>query len=78
MSGIEREIDDVGRVVIPMEFRKALGVEFNSKVLISLLPDKSIVIRAKKSLCALCGNSIEGFDKIRLCQKCIDTVKNIY
>ena len=41
MSGIEREIDDVGRVVIPMEFRKALGVEFNSKVLISLLPDKS-------------------------------------
>ena len=32
---IEREIDDVGRVVIPMEYRKNLGIEFNSKVLIS-------------------------------------------
>ena len=48
MNGVEREIDNNGRVVIPMEFRKALGIKFNSRVLI-FLSNGEIVIRAKKT-----------------------------
>ena len=43
MKGIEREIDRLGRVVIPIEFRKKLGIEFNSKVLISLSNGEIII-----------------------------------
>lgn len=75
MKGIEREIDDVGRVVIPMEFRKELGVEFNSKVIISL-SDDTVIIKAKSTLCALCGRKIENEKNIRLCKRCIAEVKS--
>ena len=76
MKGIEREIDHVGRVVIPMEYRKELGVEFNSKVLISLL-DGEIVIRAQNTVCALCGEKIESDKRIRLCNSCISKAKEL-
>lgn len=75
MKGIEREIDRVGRVVIPMEFRKELGIEFNSKVVISMM-DGEIVIRARNGKCALCGEAIGKNAKMQLCQKCIAKVKS--
>ena len=74
MYEIEREIDHVGRVVIPREFRKKLGIEFNSKVLISLY-DGEVVIKAVKSTCALCGTKISDDKRIRLCENCIEKVK---
>ena len=73
---IEREIDNVGRVVIPMEFRKKLGIEFNSKVLISL-SNGSIIIKAQKETCALCGSKLEEIKEVRLCSQCIVRVKEI-
>ena len=73
---IEREIDNVGRIVIPMEYRKELGIEFNSKVLISC-ENGIITIRAKKETCALCSKRIEAENGIRLCEECISQVKNI-
>ena len=76
MKGIEREIDNVGRVVIPMEFRKELGVRFNSKVLIFLSNDE-IIIKSKISRCALCGEKVEENEKVRLCDKCILEVKSL-
>ncbi len=75
MEGIEREIDDVGRVVIPMEFRKKLGIEFNSRVSISLSGEQ-VIIKAKSTLCALCGETVDNNKRIKLCNKCINRVKN--
>ena len=74
MKGIEREIDRNGRLVIPMEFRKKLGVEFNSKVFVLLL-NGEIVIRTQKSTCALCGENISANKRIPLCDNCISKVK---
>ena len=74
MKGIEREIDRLGRVVIPIEFRKKLGIEFNSKVLISL-SNGEIIITAQKSHCALCGKEIDAnYHELQLCGKCIDKI----
>ena len=73
---IEREIDHIGRIVIPIEHRKELGIEFNSKVLISC-KDGTITIRAKKEACALCGKKIEEERSVRLCEECIMKVKNL-
>ena len=77
MMGIEREIDRLGRVVIPIEFRKKLGIEFNSKVLISL-SNGEITITAQKNHCALCGKEINvDYNELKLCGKCIDKIKAI-
>ena len=74
MRGIERETDKLGRVVIPMEFRKQLGIEFESKVLI-FLSDGEIIIRPQKMRCVLCGEKIEKIKNLQLCDNCISRVK---
>ena len=52
MIGIEKEIDDLGRIVIPKAYRDCLGLEQGDKVTL-LLSDLNIVISASKSFCAL-------------------------
>ena len=72
---MERKIDHLGRVVIPMEFRKKLGIEFDSTVTISLSNDE-IIIKSQNMLCALCGNRIDNEKKLRLCNNCISKAKS--
>ena len=74
MNGIEKDIDSLGRVVIPMKFRKELGIEANSKILVSL-EDGLILMSPRIKYCALCGRKIKGAPKFRLCEKCIAEVK---
>ena len=74
MSRIEREIDNLGRVVIPMEFRKKLAIESNSKVFVSLEND-TIILTPTKKYCALCGERIEKIRKLRICDGCVLKIK---
>ena len=54
MNGIEKDMDNLGRVVIPIKYRRKLGIENNSTVLVSL-EDDTILIHPKNRHCALCG-----------------------
>ena len=74
MNGIEKYIDDLGRVVIPMKFRDRLGMKCKSKVFV-YLKDNSISISLAERCCVLCG-SVKGVnDEFRLCSKCIAKIK---
>ena len=75
MNGIEKEFDKLGRVVIPISFRKRLGIESNSKVIVSL-EEGFIKIRSSIDGCAICGGALSANSKLPLCQKCIDEVKS--
>lgn len=44
-TGMIRRIDDLGRVVIPKEVRKLLGVEAGDPVEISVEPDGTVTLR---------------------------------
>ena len=74
MSAIEKEVDNLGRIVIPIEFRKKLNIELNSKVLVFLEND-TLIISPTTKCCALCGAKIEGTQKFRLCKACITEIK---
>lgn len=76
MSTIEKEVDSLGRIVLPMKFRKKLGIEINTKVLISL-DEERICILPKTKICALCGEKIPEQKNIRLCDSCISMVRSI-
>ena len=73
MDGIEKHIDDLGRVVIPKKFRNKLGLEKDSKVFVSL-NNNVIRIRPADTLCVLCDNSRNVNAEIRLCGDCIKKV----
>lgn len=73
MNGIEKNVDELGRVVLPVKMRKKLNLKNRSAVLITM-EDDTILITPKERHCALCGNNniIEG---VRLCQACVSKVK---
>ena len=70
MNGIEKDVDNLGRIVLPIKYRKKLGIESNSKVLVTL-EDDGIIISPTIKHCALCGKNIEKENKFKLCDECI-------
>lgn len=74
MSGIERKIDNLGRIVIPISYRKALGLKSEDSLMISLKKDE-IIISAKKHVCAICGNAMDRAENMRVCKSCIKAIK---
>ena len=74
MNGIEKEIDKLGRVVIPIEYRRKLKIESNSTVRVSLVGD-TVIITSSRRHCALCGECIRDEASVRLCDACVLMVK---
>ncbi|MBQ8719949.1 MAG: AbrB/MazE/SpoVT family DNA-binding domain-containing protein [Clostridia bacterium] len=77
MSGVEKEVDKLGRVVIPIPYREKLGIEARTKVNVSLQGD-NIIISPTNRHCALCGKKMKNEKRIRLCDSCIFKVKSEY
>ena len=74
MNGIEKQIDELGRIVLPVKMRKKLQLTSKSIVLIHIEND-TIILTPKELRCALCSEKLIMSNKIRLCQDCIDRVK---
>lgn len=75
-TGIVRRIDDLGRVVIPMELRRTLGITEGDPLEIFVDGDK-IILRKYQPGCYLCGD-VEGhmhdFYGKQVCTKCVKQV----
>lgn len=66
--GIIRRLDDLGRIVLPIELRKNLGIEIGSPLEI-FTEDKSIVLKKYEPIiCENCGRHLEETDKF--CRYC--------
>lgn len=73
---VNRKIDILGRVVIPAEFRNALGLHDGDTVNISC-KDGAITITAEQKTCKLCGSQ-EDVSSDGLCKACIDMIVSKY
>ncbi|MDY0088256.1 MAG: AbrB/MazE/SpoVT family DNA-binding domain-containing protein [Coriobacteriia bacterium] len=76
-TGIVRRIDDLGRIVIPMELRRTLGIHVKDPMAIMVEGDR-IILQKHKDVCAICGNP-EGIVDIKgrpICSDCIRTIKH--
>ena len=75
MSGIERKIDKLGRLVLPISYREALGLTENSKVTVHL--DNGVIsIIPTEEECLLCGKNENLNRALHICESCIEKVKN--
>ncbi len=72
---IERELDSLGRVVIPIQYRKKLSLSATSKVSFELRGNK-IIITPVERLCSLCSEKLDNDSDINLCEACILRVKS--
>lgn len=77
-SGIVRNLDNLGRVVIPKEMRKLLAINVGDPV--EIIKDKNTVILKKyRNGCIFCDgeDGIVEFLGSYVCRKCISEVKKI-
>ena len=71
-TGITRKIDELGRIVLPIELRRSLEIGEKDALEIYVEDDK-IILRKYKSSCVFCGNedSIIEFKNKNICADCI-------
>lgn len=75
-TGIIREIDKVGRIVIPKELRAALQIGENDSMEIFTEGD-SIVLKKYEPNCIFCrsAKNVINFEEKRICQSCLEKLK---
>lgn len=74
IKGIVRKLDALGRVTLPVEMRKSIGIKESDPVDI-YFKDGVICIKAMKLQCVCCGITDEDklveVEEVLMCPKCI-------
>ena len=72
-SCFTRKIDELGRIVLPIEIRKNLDIKERDSLEISL-KDDGIFIKKEGTFCILCNSikNLEVFNEKNICKSCID------
>lgn len=74
-TGVVRQVDQLGRVVLPIELRRTMNIDIGDPIEI-FVDDKHIMFKKYAPGCTLCG-SIDGlqlFHQKYVCQECISAV----
>lgn len=77
-TGIVRKVDELGRIVIPMELRKTLDIKEKDPLEIYTDGEK-IILQKSSNACIFCGEAddIVEFNGKHICPSCLDAIKNI-
>ncbi|HSL94245.1 MAG TPA: AbrB/MazE/SpoVT family DNA-binding domain-containing protein [Bacillota bacterium] len=71
-TGIVRKVDELGRIVIPIELRRTLGIEEKDSLEIYVDSEK-IILKKYEPACIFCQNAddIIVHGGKRICQECL-------
>ena len=71
-TGIVRKVDELGRVVIPIELRRTLNIEEKDSLEIYVDGDR-IILQKYEPSCVFCGNSqeVENIKGKNVCRQCL-------
>ena len=72
-TGIVRKVDVLGRIVLPIELRRTLGIDVRDPLEI-FVRDDSIILRKYDPVCVICGENgtLKEYRGKQICQNCID------
>lgn len=70
-TGIVRKVDELGRVVIPIELRRTLGIDEKDALEIYVDHEK-IILKKYEPACVFCGNAedVQTFKGKNVCTRC--------
>ena len=78
-TGVVRQVDGLGRIVLPKELRKMMDI--NEKDSLEIFTDgDSVVLRKYVPACVFCGDAsdVVYFNGKRVCRKCLDALKTSF
>lgn len=76
-TGIVRKVDELGRIVIPVELRRTLNIEIKDALEI-FTEDDTIIFKKYQPACIFCGQA-KGVTNIKgknICPKCLEEIKS--
>ena len=70
-TGIVRKVDELGRIVLPIELRRTLGIEIRDPLEI-YVDGESIMLKKYQPACIFCGNArdVSGYKGKNVCINC--------
>ena len=77
-TGIVRPVDPLGRVVIPVELRRNLGI--NTDDSLEVFVDRDFIMLKKyEPACIFCGNAkdVQNIHGKNICRTCLDELKSL-
>ncbi len=77
-TGIVRNIDELGRVVVPKEIRTQMGIANTDPVEIYVEGEK-IIITKYRPVCHFCGEveSVVEYKGKKICRACVEGLKEL-
>ena len=77
-TGIIRRVDELGRVVIPMEIRNQFDIAEKDPIEI-FVDGSSIILKKYEKSCFFCGNTkkLSQYKDKLICNKCINQIKKL-
>ena len=76
-TGIVRKVDELGRIVLPIELRRTLNIAEKDSLEI-YVEDDTIILRKFETRCVFCGNTkkVVEYKGKNICPDCIRYIKN--
>ena len=77
-TGNVRKVDELGRIVLPIELRRTLDIAERDELEIYLDDDK-VVLKKYEPSCIFCGSScgLVTYHGRNVCMECIENMNNI-
>lgn len=77
-TGIVRKVDELGRIVLPIELRRTLNIKIKDPIAI-FVEDDAIVLKKYESACIFCGNAknVVNVKGKNICRDCIEELKRL-
>lgn len=75
-TGVVRKVDNLGRVVLPIELRRTLDIKEKDAVEIFVEGDL-ILLKKYEPACIFCGESkgVINYKNKNICKKCLSDIK---
>ena len=71
-TGVVRKVDELGRIVIPIELRRTMGIEEKDALEI-YVDNEKIILKKYEPACIFCGNAedISNYKGKNICSNCL-------
>jgi transcriptional pleiotropic regulator of transition state genes len=75
-TGIVRKVDELGRIVVPIELRRTLGIDIKDPLEI-YVNSNEIILKKYEPACIFCDSAVNvrDYKGKNICEKCMEELK---
>lgn len=77
-TGIVRKVDELGRIVLPIELRRTLGIDEKDALEI-YVDGSSVILRKYEPSCVFCGDAgdVVSYKGKNICHNCLKEMESL-